>query len=168
MRTVYSLLSNAGCSKRLLVTGAALTLTASVWVIPLADAHHNFRVAYDFSQTQTLEGRVARWELVNPHMRLYIDVTTESGETEQWLVEGPGKLALARRGWTDDTFTGNELISVAGNPSASGDLAIWLERIVLADGTELIDPLVSDALAIEEERRERVRRLREQSDGATP
>ena len=123
----------------------------------LLNAHHAFRAIYDFSKIETVEGNVVELELVNPHARIHIDVTSENGEVERWVIEGPGKLALARRGWTDDMFTPGEMISVSGNPSFAGDNAIWIEKIVTADGREIIDPLVSDQLAIEEERRNRIR-----------
>lgn len=132
---------------------------ASITLAPLlAQAHHAYRVAYDVTRTESLEGQVVRLELVNPHARLFVDVTNEDGDVVQWMVEGPGKLSLARRGWTDDTFTVGETISALGNPSSAGHNAIWLLRIVKSDGTELMDPLTADALAIEEERRERIRR----------
>lgn len=139
--------------------GALLVLALTT---PLAQAHHAFRVVYDFSQTHTLEGRVVRLELVNPHARLYLSVTNESGEEEEWMIEGPGKLALARRGWTDDMFVEGETITALGNPSSVGDNAIWLESIAKFDGTVIIDPLIVDELAIEEERRQRVRRATQQ------
>ncbi len=127
----------------------------------VATAHHAFRVIYDFSTTETIEGRVVNLELVNPHARLYIEVTDENGETVQWIVEGPGKLSLARRGWTDDMFETGEPLTIVGNPSNLEDNAIWLEKIVRADGTEVIDPLVADELAIEEDRRLRIERARQ-------
>ena len=122
----------------------------------LLQAHHNFRAIYDFSRTETVEGRVVELELVNPHAWIHIDVANANGEVERWVIECPGKLSLARRGWTDDMFTPGETISVSGNPAFGGNNAIWLERIVTADGREIIDPLVSDQLAIEEERRLRI------------
>jgi len=128
-------------------------------LIPLtAQAHHAYRVAYDFSKTETLEGPVVKLELVNPHARIFLNVTAENGEIEEWMIEGPGRLALARRGWTDDMFDGGVRITAVGNPSSAGHQAIWLEKITLPDGTEIIDPLIADQLAIEEERRERARR----------
>ncbi len=133
--------------------GLALGLLAH-----FAQGHHAFRVVYDFSRTETIEGQVVRLELVNPHARLYIEVTNQDGGNEQWLIEGPGKLALARRGWTDDMFTAGETIMVVGNPSSAGDQALWLEKIVTANGTQIVDPLLEDELLIEAERRERARR----------
>ncbi len=144
------------------------TMKPSILIVPLAvfltaiaSAHHSYRVIYDFSKTETIEASVVRLELVNPHAFLHVEVTDANGETQQWVIEGPGKLALARRGWTDDMFEAGEALTIVGNPSTTADNAIWLEKIVRADGTEVIDPLISDALAIEEDRRLRIQRARE-------
>ena len=53
----------------------------------------------------------------------------------------------------------------AGPASASGAKAMWLQRIIMPDGREFMDPLLEDALAIEAERRERARRVLGQKDG---
>jgi DNA/RNA endonuclease YhcR with UshA esterase domain len=140
--------------------------TSSVWLgllaLPaIANAHHAFRAIYDFSRTVEIQGSIVSLELVNPHAFLHIDVADEAGTTSRWVVEGPGKLSLARRGWTDDMFEPGETLTVVGNPSNVADREIWLEKIVRADGTEVIDPLVADELAIEEDRRLRIERLQQ-------
>jgi len=121
----------------------------------IAQAHHSFRGVFDFSKHTTLRGTVVKFDLLNPHARVFMEVVNENGETEQWVVEAPGKLSLARRGWTDDMFGDREVITATGNPSSTGKMAIWLEDLVLNDGTKFIDPLVSDDEAIEAERRDR-------------
>ena len=138
-----------------------LLLIPALLLPSITTAHHAFRVIYDFSRTETIEGSVVNLELVNPHARLHIEVADENGVTTQWVVEGPGKLSLARRGWTDDMFATGEQLTIVGNPSNTDDNAIWLEKIVRADGSEVIDPLVADELAIEEDRRLRIQRARE-------
>ena len=57
--------------------GVAVALLFTVLAIPVASAHHAYRVVYDFSQTRTIEGRVVRLELVNPHARLFLSVPNE-------------------------------------------------------------------------------------------
>ena len=125
-------------------------------------AHHAFVAVYNPGETRTIEGAFAGMELVNPHARIYIDVTAENGSIEQWTVEAAGKLSLARRGWTDDMFRQGEVITAVGHPALSGDNAMWMVRIVRSDGREYFAPNVEDAIAIEAERRERARRAREQ------
>ena len=121
----------------------------------LVSAHHNFRSVYNFNETTTIEGAFVRLDLVNPHARILIDVTNDAGDVERWVVEAPGKLALARRGWTDDMFSDREHVTVTGNPAYAGGNAVWIVKIARESGTEVIDPLVEDDLAIEAERRAR-------------
>jgi len=121
-----------------------------------AVGHHAFRGVYDFNTRVTLDGVFIKLDLVNPHARLYIDVTNDGGIAQRWVIEAPGKLSLARRGWADSMFVDGESLQIIGHPSLTSSQSIWLEKIIAADGTEYIDPLVEDQLAIEEERRQRV------------
>lgn len=125
-------------------------------------AHHAYAGVFDMKSVIQIEGRVVRLELLNPHTRLYLEVTSADGKLEEWVMQGPGKLSLARRGWTDELFEEGERITVYGNPSLQGKKAVWLDRVVLADGRELVDPLVADRLAIEEARRARILKAQEQ------
>ena len=121
-----------------------------------AVSHHAFRGVYDFNTRVTIDGVFVDLDLINPHARLYIDVINDSGRNQRWVIEAPGKLSLARRGWTDDMFIGGDILQIVGHPSLVSNQSIWLEKIITADGTEYIDPLVEDQLAIEEERRQRI------------
>jgi len=118
-------------------------------------AHHSFAGVFDMSSVVQFEARVVKLELRNPHAIIHIEIINEQGDVEQWTIDGPGKLALVRRGWADDMFEEGELITVYGNPSLRGKPILWLSKIVKADGVELVDPLVEDDRAIEEERRAR-------------
>ena len=140
---------------------SVVLLFACCSLLSITQAHHSFRGVYDFSKHSTIKGEVVKFELLNPHARVFINLTNEDGEIEAWVVEAPGRLSLVRRGWSDDMFAQGEVITAVGNPSPTGKKAIWLEKITLADGTEFIDPLVADNLAIEEERRQRAQRAAE-------
>jgi hypothetical protein len=119
-------------------------------------AHHSFAASYDPARLVTVEGIVTGLQLVNPHAIIQVNVTNDSGEVEAWLIEMPGKLSLARRGWTDETVIPGETVTAVGNPSLTGKNAMWWQRVTLADGTELLFPALADQLAIEEQRAERV------------
>ena len=122
-----------------------------------ADGHHAFRGVYNFNTQVTISGVFVDLDLANPHARLYIDVINGSSKTQRWVIEAPGKLSLARRGWTDDMFISGDMLQIVGHPSLASSQSMWLEKIITADGTEYVDPLVEDQLAIEEERRQRAR-----------
>lgn len=128
---------------------------------PVSHAHHSYSGVFDMSSVTQFEARVVKLELRNPHTIVHVEVVNEQGDVELWTIEGPGKLALVRRGWADDMFAAGELITVYGNPSAQGKAIVWLSKIIKADGVELLDPLTDDDLAIEEERRARLSRARQ-------
>ena len=56
-------------------------------------------------------------------------------------------------------FTLGANLKDIGHPSVAARRSIWLEKIIMADGTEIIDPLVEDELVIEAERHETFVRL---------
>ncbi len=122
-----------------------------------AQSHHSFAATYDPGQLVTVEGIVTKLVLNNPHATIHVNVENDTGETEDWLIEMPGKLSLARRGWTDETLIPGDTVAVTGNPSLTGKTAMWWQRLKLNDGTELLFPALADQLAIEAARRERIR-----------
>ena len=135
---------------------AAITVSIVFLIFaPILNAHHARTVVYDPSVRETISGAFVTLRLANPHTRLYIDVTNGDGEIERWVIEGPGKLSLARRGWNDNMFTPGETIIAIGSRSIAGNKSIWLERVRRSDGTEYVDPRIADQLVIERERRQR-------------
>ena len=105
-------------------------------------AHHASQPLYDMTQTVTLEAEVVRLELVNPHMQLFVTVIDADGEAVEWIIDGPGRLSLARHGWTPETFLPGDMITVTGkqfclmrslrqtarNTSIRPTRTIWLSR----------------------------------------
>ncbi len=131
----------------------------------LANSHHASYAIYDQSRTVTIDGIVTDVRLVNPHARLNVDVLDDAGDRVTWSVEMSGKLSLSSLGWTDDTVSVGERVTVTGSPARSGSPRLWFtQQMVLGDGTELLPP-GSDRLEILEELRRQRARLRDgQSD----
>src|SRR5438552_19008964 len=50
-------------------------------------AHHGFDTEYDASKKVKLTGVVTKVEWLNPHMRVYIDVTDAKGNVANWNLE---------------------------------------------------------------------------------
>lgn len=137
-----------------------LSLFIAGFPFSMGYAHHAYAVAFDMRAVTQIQGRVVKLELLNPHISLHLEVMNDQGEAEEWVLEGPGKLSLARRGWTEGMFEQGELVTVYGNPSRHGKNAMWLDRVVRPDGSEYIDPLVADDLIIEEQRRQQIEEWR--------
>lgn len=114
----------------------AVLATAALWSVS-AQSHHNPASHYLLDKTITVQGVVTKWQLINPHARIYFDVTTKEGKVESWMAEGNAAGILKRRGFTKDTLKPGDAIKISGSPSRDGKNMLDWSLITLADGTEL-------------------------------
>jgi hypothetical protein len=114
----------------LLGVGSTLAATA-------ADAHHAFATEFSVDRPVTLEGRVTRVELINPHSWIHIEVIGENGATAVWMIEGGSPNALVRRGVTKASIpVGSELV-IRGYQARDGSNRAVGRDLRFADGREL-------------------------------
>ena len=74
-------------------------------------AHHGFDTEYDANKHVKLEGVVTMVSWTNPHMRVYIDVTDESGNVTNWNLELTSPNTVRRQGWGPrDLLAGEKVI----------------------------------------------------------
>lgn len=100
-----------------------------------AGAHHG-RASYS-DEIVTLDATVTEFRFVNPHARVYVEVSDAAGETQLWMAEGDASVALRRSGWTEDQLRPGDRVEITGNPSRSGANMIGWETLTLADGTDI-------------------------------
>jgi len=118
---------------RLLVSLCGLlALTASV------HAHHSSST-YNLEQTVTIEGTVTRVQWVNPHVFIFMDQITESGQILNWAVEGVNPAGLRRVGWERDTLKMGDVITVTGSPSKNMTTPAIYPNTIAQGGTTLFD-----------------------------
>ena len=114
----------------------ATPLCAALWfVCSNVNAHHSFAAYFVIDETITIEGVVTEWWFQNPHTRIYLEVTNEDGEVEEWMAEGGGRNVLHRRGWTDETIQTGTRLTIVGNPSRDGSNTIGWDTLTLEDGS---------------------------------
>jgi len=116
-----------------------------------ASAHHSAALIYDLDKQVTMEGVVTRFELGNPHVRIYFTPTDKKGE---WMAEGGSRTVLLRHGWTDDQLKSGDHIVVTGNPSRDGSNTLHVLQVTLPDGKQLgIEDLQPDTIEATRARR---------------
>ncbi len=102
-----------------------------------AAAHHSFAAEFDIGQPIQLRGEVIRMVLSNPHSRIYLRVTTDSGEIQEWAIEGGAPNALIRRGWNRDSLPPGTEVTVLGYRARDGSFTASGGAVTLPDGSTL-------------------------------
>ena len=100
-------------------------------------AHHSFAAEYDANQPITLQGQIARVDLVNPHSWLYLDVKDAGGKVVRWTVEMAPPNNLMRLGVTQTTLQVGETVSVDGYRAKNGGTTVSGRQVRMADGRTL-------------------------------
>jgi hypothetical protein len=103
-------------------------------VMPLS-AHHSWPVSY--TRLVTVKGTVIEFVWANPHPMMTLEVQSDSGQKEKWLIGGPAINRMESNGWAKTTVKPGDVITGIGYQFADGQRIIRLERVVLADGKEL-------------------------------
>ena len=117
---------------------AIFALAISLLVVTAPSfAHHAWR-GYDMKNLSTMTGTVTGFDFGNPHVWMNLDVKTDKGETEKWSAGGPSPSRMANAGWTKDTLHSGDQITIVGNRISDGTFKMRLQKVVLANGRQLM------------------------------
>ena len=100
-------------------------------------AHHSFAAEFDINRPIQLDGVVTKMEFSNPHSWLHIEVTTDTGEKQQWMVEGGAPNALMRNGWNRNSVPAGIKVHVEGFQAKDRSFRASGREIKLPNGTSL-------------------------------
>jgi hypothetical protein len=99
-----------------------------------AFAHHSFAAEFDAEKPVTLKGTVVKWEMINPHGWITIDVPGTDGKTTQWMIETSNPNGLMRLGWSKRSLKPGDEITVEAYRAKDGSNTANAARVTLADG----------------------------------
>jgi hypothetical protein len=89
-------------------------------VIPgIVSAHHSHAM-FDESKEVDVTGTVKRFNFMNPHVYLFLDVTGPDGLVTTWPIEMSYVQNMISRGITASTFKAGDVVTVTINPLRDG------------------------------------------------
>ena len=90
-----------------------------------------------YDRLVTVKGTLVQFTWANPHPMMTLEVRSNDGRTEKWMVGGPAINRMEANGWTKTTVKPGDMITGIGYQFADGQKIVRLERVILADGKEL-------------------------------
>ena len=91
--------------------------TALVMVLP-ASGHHS-DAGVDRESVVAFEGTVREFAWMNPHVYVVVE-TEQNGEPVEWELQMGSVSGLIRRGWTRNTLSPGDQVTVRANPAEGG------------------------------------------------
>jgi len=129
LRLVHRNLQRGLCATVLLCSSTLLCLDVS--------AHHSGALFYTMGERITLTGTVESFNFRNPHAIVILQVTGADGTIERWTCETSAPSALRRRGWSQQSITAGETVTLGGVPARDGSRLMRITAVTKADGTEV-------------------------------
>ncbi len=101
-------------------------------------AHHG-NAAYADTITEFKQATVTKVLWSNPHALIDFDAKNAKGELVHMVVETAAPQALRLIGWSKDSVAPGDVVTVRMYVAKNGNPAGRLNKIILADGSELHD-----------------------------
>jgi hypothetical protein len=102
-----------------------------------AAAHHSFAAEFDAEKPVTLKGTVVKWEMMNPHGWITMDVPAADGRAGRWMVETSNPNGLMRLGWSKRSLKPGDQITVEAFRAKDGSNTANAAQVTLADGRKV-------------------------------
>jgi hypothetical protein len=114
---------------KLLIAAASLALVATA-----ANSHHGSNGQFDHDNKIQVTGLVKQIRFVNPHSYVYFDVTSESGELQNWRCEMRAGSLLKKNGWTEEMFSEGTGVVINGSQARREEHGCYVDTIAFDNG----------------------------------
>jgi hypothetical protein len=126
-------------SRKSLAIVASVALSAALLAMSAPAFAHHGSSAYSDKPTVLKDATVTKFQWANPHCIVAFDVNDAKGNTVHWAGEAGSPSALGLIGWTKGAIRPGDKVTVYIFQAKSGNPVGRLNKIVLADGSELRD-----------------------------
>jgi len=75
----------------------------------------------------TLKGTVTKFEFINPHALIYVDVVGDKGNVDHWIAESSSNNHLSRGGYDKNSLKPGEQVTVTGHRAKNGAYGLELQ-----------------------------------------
>ena len=117
----------------------ALSLLAGVLAVSVPAFAHHGNAAYDGTVTEIKNAVVTKLAWANPHTLVQFDVRDDRGQLVHWVAELGSPSALGNVGWNKSSLMPGDVITVYIHQAKTKNPVGRIQRIVLADGSQLRD-----------------------------
>jgi len=99
-----------------------MVLSLAVWLLaaPVSGFAHHGTAGYDMDKAITLSGTVTAFDWSNPHCVIHMDVKSDSGEIQHWLLELASPIHMNRVGWTKNSMKPGDQITADTHAARNG------------------------------------------------
>lgn len=115
-----------------------ITVAVGVLLVPSAVLAHHGGNLYDTTKPIVLKGTITKFEWGTPHNQIFFDVKNDKGEAAHWVGSTEPAPVMLERGWTRRSLKAGDEVTVYIFAAKNGATVGNLQKIVLADGKELI------------------------------
>jgi Family of unknown function (DUF6152) len=105
-------------------------------VAGLVQAHHSAAAEYR-AELKTWRGTITRFVWANPHTWVYFRMADAAAGIHDFECEGSAPGSLINKGWTRDTLTPGQVVTVEGYPAIHRPEGCMVRTILFADGRKM-------------------------------
>ncbi len=117
----------------------ALSVLAGVLAASSPAFAHHGNAAYDGTVTVLKDATVTKLAWANPHTLVQFDVKDDKGELVHWTAELGSPSALGNIGWNKASLQPGDVVTIYIHQAKTKNPVGRIQRIVLADGSQLND-----------------------------
>ena len=107
---------------------AAIAVSAMLTSTAAVSAHHSIAGMYDSTRQATVDGIIIRFDFVNPHPFVWVEVRSGTA-VEAWQLELDNRRELSDIGFSADTLRPGDRIVAAGSPARRETHRMYVRRL---------------------------------------